>query len=250
MKILISPTKTMKMAASPHGMPGRPLFLEKTAAIAKAVQALSYEEAKKLWNCNDTLARLNFDRFQTMNVLKNTMPAVCLYDGLQFKYMRVETMSAQEKQYLNDHLRILSGFYGLLSPFDGIVPYRLEMQSKISIGGTSNLYDFWGKELYKASIDEDHTIIQLASKEYAKCIDRYAEKHDHIITVEFLTWQHGTLRQQSTYAKMGRGDMVRFLAAQKAEAPEVMKSYRGLGFRFDGEKSNEGRYVFIKNGEV
>lgn len=247
MKILISPTKTMKTAVSSEGVPGKPIFLEKTSSIIQAVQALSYEEAKKLWNCNDALARLNFDRFQSMNVLQNTVPAVSLYDGLQFKYMRAETMSEEEKKYLNDHLRILSGLYGILSPYDGIVPYRLEMQSKISVDGASSLYDFWGKDLYTASMDGDHTIIQLASKEYAKCVERYAGKEDHMIAVDFLTWQHGTLRQQSTYAKMGRGDMVRFLAVQKAESPEVMKAYKGLGFHFDSEKSDEGRYVFIKS---
>ncbi len=249
MKILISPTKTMKTDAHCEDVLGTPEFIEKTREIAESVQQLSYEEAKAMWRCNDKLARLNYERFQQMNLTKEMRPAVECYDGLQFKYMHTDTMGKEEKAYLRTNLRILSGFYGILRPFDGIVPYRLEMQVQITIGTCQNLYDFWGNLLYKEAMDEDRTIIQLASKEYAKCIEPYVELKDRVITVDFLTEQNGKCRQQSTYAKMGRGEMVRFLAEKKAQSPEVMKDFSALGFVFDKRESSETQFIFIRQAE-
>lgn len=249
MRILISPTKTMKPVVSVADTLGTPVFIEKTEEIQKAVQHLSLEEAKFMWQCNDKLARINYDRFQHMNLMKENSPAVELYDGLQFKYMHVDTMKERETAYLQSHLRILSGFYGILRPFDGIVPYRLEMQARISVGGAKNLYEFWGRHLYEEAIEEDHVLIQLASKEYAKCIEPYADSSDRIIQVEFFTEQNGKRRQQSTYAKMGRGEMVHFLAEKHAQTPDAMKDFAALGFAFDETNSDEQRFVFVRQAE-
>ena len=136
------------------------------------IRALSYEEAKDLWRCNDKIAALNYERFQKMNLLKALTPALIAYEGIQYQYMAPEVFTQKEWDYVQEHLRILSGFYGVLKPLDGVVPYRLEMQAKACAGRTGNLYEFWGDKLYREIDDGDRIILNLASKEYFKCIEK------------------------------------------------------------------------------
>ena len=119
----------------------------------------------------------------------------------------VFTSSAMD--YVREHLRILSGFYGVLSPFDGVTPYRLEMQAALSVGGSGNLYEFWGDRLYRAVLDEDRTILNLASKEYSKAVEKYLQPEDRLITIVFGELADGRVKQKGTLAKMARGEMVR-----------------------------------------
>lgn len=247
MKILISPAKTMRADAAQKGA-GRPILLGETEKILCALRGLSYEEAKRLWKCSDKLAELNYRRIHEMD-LTHGAAALFLYDGLQFKSIGIDTLPESEKAYLAMHLRILSAFYGVLAPFDGIVPYRLEMQAKLSVEESADPYEFWGRRLYDSVMDEDRTMINLASKEYALAILPFLTDRDRMVTAEFLTEREGKCRQESTYAKMGRGEMVRFLAETGAKIPETMKEFSALGFHFDEDRSDENRYVFIRHGE-
>ena len=252
MKIIISPAKKMNTDTDSFGIKGLPEFLEDTKTLMKKIQSLSLLEAKALWKCNDNLARLNYDRFQSMNLEEGLTPAVMAYEGLQYQHMAPSVMEAEELSYLADHLWILSGFYGLLKPFDGVAPYRLEMQAKLSVKGCRDLYEFWGDRLYKRlyaqrenSGDEDRVIINLASKEYSRCIESNITDKDRLITVEFGQITEGKVKQKGTLAKMARGEMVRFLAERKAADPEEMKGFDRLGFVYSEELSGEGRYVFV-----
>lgn len=247
MKILISPAKTMRVDVMQKGT-GIPIFLGETEKILSALRRLSYEAAKRLWKCNDKLAGLNYSRIHEMNLNHGTA-ALFLYDGLQFKSIGIDTLPIAGKEYLATHLRILSAFYGVLRPFDAIVPYRLEMQAKLCIGESEDLYAFWGRRLYDSVMDEDRTIINLASKEYVSAILPFLTARDRMVTVEFLTEREGKCRQESTYAKMGRGAMVRFLAETEAETPERMKGFFALGFCFAPDHSDESRYIFVRHGK-
>lgn len=129
---------------------------------------------------------------------------------------------------------------------DGVTPYRLEMQSKAKINGCADLYDFWKDSLYKEVRDESGIIINLASKEYSKCIEKYLEKDDIYITVNFCEKSGERLVTKGTYAKMARGEMVRFMAENSIYDPEEIKKFDRLNYVFRQDLSNDREYVFEK----
>lgn len=247
MKIIISPAKKMNVDTDTYAISGMPEFIKDTEILMNAVKKMSFEEAKALWKCNDKLARLNFERFEYMDLKRALTPAVMSYEGLQYQHMAPGVLTAAAISYIEEHLRILSGFYGLLRPFDGVVPYRLEMQAKLAVHGSRDLYDFWGKRLYRSLLDEDRIIINLASKEYAKCIEKYITPDDRFLTVEFGEVADGKVKQKGTLAKMARGEMVRFLAEKNITDFEYIKEFHELGFSFSKERSCEEKYVFVKD---
>ncbi len=183
-------------------------------------------------------------RIQKMELHRRLTPAVLSYEGIQYQYMAPAVFETQMLEWVQEHLRILSGFYGILRPMDGVTPYRLEMQAKLSCDGFRDLYEFWGNSLYEAV--KGHTILNLASKEYSRCVERFLEPEDRFITCVFGERNGSKIVQKGTYAKMARGEMVRFLAEHKAEKPEEAKKFEGLGFHFDEKASDEKNYVFVR----
>ena len=142
MKIIISPAKKMNTDVDTLAPAGTPVFLKDTEHIMEWMRQLSYEEAKKLWGCNDKIARQNFERFRDMDLHRHLTPAILSYEGIQYQYMAPMVFEEDMFTYVQAHLRILSGFYGVLKPMDGVTPYRLEMQAKAKIGGTKDLINF------------------------------------------------------------------------------------------------------------
>lgn len=245
MKIIISPAKKMNVDTDSFAAEGIPEFIEDTKILMKAVKSLSLPEAKALWKCNDKLAKLNYQRFSDMDLERALTPAVMSYEGLQYQHMAPGVFTAEAISYIAENLRILSGFYGVLKPFDGVTPYRLEMQAGLSVNGCKDLYEFWGDRLYQSLIREDGTIINLASKEYARCIEKYITPEVRFITAEFGELTDGKVKQKGTLAKMARGEMVRFLAENRIACPEEMKEFHELGFSYCEELSSADRYVFL-----
>ncbi len=245
MKIIVSPAKKMRQEDS-LSYEGVPIFLEKTTLLMKGIQALSYEDAKALWKCNDKIATLNVERFANMSLTEGLSPAILSYEGLQYQHMAPEVFDRKQLEWVQEHLRILSGFYGVVRPLDGIVPYRLEMQAKGDFPNSTNLYDFWGKAIYQEIIHEDGVVLNLASKEYSKCVEKYLTAEDRFIVCQFVELIDGKLKQKGTLAKMARGEMVRFLAESQGTAPEDAKKFDKLGFVFAESYSTETNYVFIK----
>lgn len=247
MKIIISPAKKMNVNTDIFPCPEIPVFLNRTKELMNYMQGLSYEDAKKLWSCNDKIAGQNFERYAHMDLEKGLTPAIISYEGIQYQYMSPVVFSEDALEYVQKHLRILSGFYGILKPFDGVTPYRLEMQAKASIGNYRDLYDYWGSDLYEQlTLDDDHVILNLASKEYCKCIEKYIQPKDCYITCVFAELINGKAVQKGTLAKMARGEMVRYLAENKIEDLEGVKKFPGLGYEFSESLSKEFEYVFIK----
>lgn len=244
MKIIISPAKKMTVDTDTFPVLQMPAFLEKTEKLKQAVQKLSYEEAKELWKCNDKLAQLNYTRFHEMDLEKNLTPAVLAYEGLQYQHIAPQVLTEKGLQYLQEHLRILSGFYGMLSPFDGVVPYRLEMQAKLAIGNARNLYEFWDDTIYQGIKDKDHLIINLASKEYSIAVQPYLQPGDQFVTVEFGELRDGKLKQKGTFAKMARGEMVRFMAENQINNLEVLKEFHEMGLGYVPELSDDCKMSF------
>lgn len=246
MKIIISPAKKMNIDTDTFSYTALPPFLTETEALMYYIQALSYEEMKRLWYCNDQIAELNYRRFQEMNLRRRLTPALISYEGIQYQYMAPEVFSQDQWDYVEEHLRILSGFYGVLKPLDGVTPYRLEMQAKTRVNGMKNLYDFWGRKLYEEVIDDDRIILNLASKEYSKCIEKYLRSEDTYITCVFGEWKDGKVIQKGTQAKMARGEMVRFMSENAVKEPMELRGFAQLGYHFEEELSSQTEYMFIK----
>lgn len=266
MKIILSPAKKMRSREEEIPSRGLPLYLKDTEDILRWLREKSYEELKSLWKCNDKIAAQNVERLEHMDLKSRLTPAILSYEGLAFQYMAPSVLEERQLEYLQNHLRILSGFYGILHPMDGVTPYRLEMQAQAMIGENKNLYEFWGSKLYEAltekngdpatkekaagKVTEGEKIINLASKEYSKCIEPYLSDKDCFITVHFCENVKGKLVTRGTYAKMARGEMVRYLAEKEAENPQEIKGFCRLGFQFRKDVSSETEYVFERKTEV
>ena len=248
MKIILSPAKKMNVNLDILEYNRLPEFLEQTEEILAWLKSKTHEELQKLWGCNDKIARQNFERLAHMNLRKQLTPAVLSYEGIAYQYMAPAVFEGDHFDYIQDHLRILSAFYGVLRPLDGVTPYRLEMQAKASIGGQKDLYAFWGRRLYDAVIDESRIIINLASREYYKCIEKYLTNEDRFITITFCEKSQDKLVTKGTYAKMARGEMLRFMAENKIEDPVQIQRFDRLGYVFRDSLSSEMEYVFERIG--
>ena len=247
MKIIISPAKQMKINTDLFACNELPVFMDRAEILKDWICSLTYEEQKALWACSDKIARQNTERFANMDLRKDLTPALLSYDGIQYTYMAPAVFEDGQYEYVQEHLRILSGFYGVVRPMDGVVPYRLEMQAKAAAAGTKNLYEFWGDSLYREVRDGSRIIINLASKEYSKCIEKYLEPEDRFITCVFGEPEKGKLVQKGVYAKMARGEMVRFMAGIHAERPEQMKDFNWSGYCYDDDRSSDTEYVFVRD---
>lgn len=245
MKIILSPAKKMKKDDD-LGFYDLPVFLDKTKEILKCLKSLSKNELKEIWKCNDKIADENIDRLEKMNLEGDLTPAILAYDGIAYKYMAPSVFEDSQFSYIQEHLRMLSAFYGVLKPMDGVRPYRLEMQAKLRVGDYKDLYAYWGDNLYKSIVDESHVIINLASKEYSKCIEKYLNERDRYITITFCELLNGKLVTKGTYAKMARGEMVRYMAENNISDVEKIKSFDRLDYVYRSELSSDDEYVFEK----
>ncbi len=250
MKIILSPAKKMNVNSDILSCKGLPEYLPQTQELLSWLKSKSYADLKKLWGCNDKIAEQNFRRLERMNLYQNLTPAILSYEGIAYQYMAPAVFEDSQLTYIQEHLRILSAFYGVLKPMDGVTPYRLEMQAKAAIGGHKNLYDFWGRRLYDAVREENGIILNLASKEYSKCIENHITPEDTCVTCVFGEWVDGKIVQKGTYAKMARGEMVRFMAENKIETPSEVKNFDRLHYRYCDELSSEHEYVFVKSTET
>ena len=251
MRIILSPAKKMRVDSDSLSPVSMPVLLSQTKEILRWLQTLSYAEAKNLWTCNDKIAEENYARLQDMDLdsKASLTPAILSYDGIAFQYMSPAVFEDRQFDYVQEHLRILSGFYGVLKPMDGVTPYRLEMQAKAKVAETVNLYEYWGDALYKEVRDDSGVIINLASKEYSRCIEKYLQSEDQFITCIFGELENGRVVQKGVYAKMARGDMVRFMAEHQIEDPEMLKTYDRMHYHFSAERSSETEYVFIRENK-
>ena len=245
MRIIISPAK--KMNVDTDSLPWRdlPVFLPKTQQLCTQLQGMTDAELKKLWKCNDSIAALNIQRLQNMDLHSRLTPAVLAYKGIQYQYMAPGVFTEQAFQYIQEHLRILSGFYGILKPFDGVTPYRLEMQAKLRVGECKDLYAYWGDSLAKALLEGTDCIVNLASQEYSVCVSKYLPANVRFITCVFGEEKDGKVIEKGTMCKMARGEMVRYMAENHIEDPEQIKAFDRLNYRFDGNRSDDKIFVFI-----
>ena len=246
-RMIISPAKKMVTDNDWLAAEQMPCFLDRTEKIRAYLDHLSYEELKQRWGCSDKLARGNEQRLRQMRLTEHLTPALLAYEGIQYQYMAPRVFTDDQWDYVRSHLRILSGFYGVLRPTDGVVPYRLEMQAKARVDGAGDLYEFWGADICREVSRDADVILNLASKEYSRCVEAYAREAPPVITCVFGEKKGEKVVQKATLAKMARGEMVRYLAECGAEDLDAVRKFRVLDFQFAPELSGDDRYVFLRN---
>lgn len=246
MRIIISPAKKMNIDTDSLAWRDLPGFLPQTEEILENLREMDYDALKKLWKCNDKIAAQNVERLEHMDLRKQLTPAVLAYEGIQYQYMAPTVFSDKEYDYIQEHLRILSGFYGVLKPFDGVVPYRLEMQAKLQIGDAKDLYAYWGSMLADRLAAETDWVINLASKEYSSAIVRHLPDNVRMITCVFGEEADGKIIEKGTLCKMARGEMVRRMAEQEVKSPEELKTLELSNYVYEEMYSDETTYTFLK----
>ena len=246
MLIILSPAKKMRVDTDSFCARDLPRFLDKTETLLAALRDMEPRALQTLWKCNDKIAALNVERLADMDLRRNLTPALFAYEGIAYRYMAPNVMTGEQLAYVAEHLRILSGFYGVLRPFDGVTPYRLEMGAKLSAGGCRDLYQFWGGALAEWLCAEGGCIVNLASKEYSRAVEPHLPPDTRFVTAVFGERVGGKTVEKGTMCKMARGEMVRWMAEHRVERPEQMRDFDRLGYRFRPEESGETTYTFIK----
>ena len=243
MKIIFSPAKTMKQ---PEATTSRtlPVYLEETEKLLFKLRQMSFQELKTLWKCSDEIVKENQQRIKEMKLNSCLSPAIYAFEGMAYKHLNAEALDEKSMEYLDSHLRILSGFYGVLRPFDGVRAYRLDMEHRLKTESFKNLYDFWGDKLYRAVKDDSGLILNLASEEYGKCVRKYLKPEDRFISCVFVENVKGQLKQKSSFSKMARGEMLRYMAENKIQDPQELKAFNALNFEFRAELSGDEEFIF------
>lgn len=247
MQIIIAPARRMRTDTDSFPVDRLPEFIDQTQQILDYLRSLSYSQVHRLWwNCSEKIARPNYQWLHQMNLRRDLTPALIAFTGLQYQYMAPDVFSDEELNYVQNHLKILSGFYGILRPFDGIVQYRLGMGDRAHVNGTKNLYEFWGSRLADPLYQHNSLVINLASQEYSKAIKPYVTGGRQFVTIKFGEIIDGKVKQKATLAKMARGNMVRYLASQDASSLDQVKEFH-LGYHYDEQLSDKTTLVFIKD---
>lgn len=253
MKILISPSKTLNFDDyNTYGKPTDCRLLSHTSELHKILTKYSINEIKNLMNVSDKIAELNFNRFKTWeNPSESSISkqAIYAFKGDVYSGLDVDTIKEDKFEYMQNNLRIISGFYGLLRPFDKILPYRLEMGTKLKNSKGKNLYEFWGEKitglLSEDILNKDDHVINLASNEYFKSI-KVNSIESKVITPTFKEFKNGSYKTIAIYAKKARGLMSRYIIDNELENYKKLKNFNVDGYFFDSNLSNDLNYVFTR----
>lgn len=251
MLIIVSPTKQMKWCKD-HLPQDLPILSKNSQMILEELYKLDKDKIMALMKVNEKIALENLERYKDIHFDKNGSCALFTYQGLQFQRMNIQDES--QITYLQEHLRILSGLYGVIKPLDSIYPYRLEVQAKLPVNGSKDIYDFW-KDTIACTLQKELSlhklpfILNMASKEYEKAVLPYLSD-DSYITLTFKIKKQGKLKVESTQAKMARGAMIHYLSTHQIETLEGVKKFDEDGYQFIKELSNDKEFVFVKESQI
>ncbi|MEO1638728.1 MAG: peroxide stress protein YaaA [Pseudomonadota bacterium] len=253
MLVVVSPAKSLDMDPV-EITPTVPAFQEDAVRLSKTARNLTLKDLKGLMDISDDLARLNRDRFKAFAAepaADAVKPAALAFNGDTYQGLEAKTLTEDDLAWAQDHLRILSGLYGLLRPLDAIQPYRLEMGSRLKTRRGKSLYDYWGDTLAKAlnaqaeAVDTD-TLINCASQEYFGAADRKALKLQ-VITPTFMEIKDDKPRIVSFFAKRARGAMARYVVENRLTAAEEIKGFTSGGYAYDADLSEGNKWVFVRD---
>ena len=255
MLILISPAKTLDLDSElPTSEFSKPDYLKQAKGLIDVLRELNPEQLSKLMGISDKLAELNYERnmnWSTPFTPKNARPALLTFKGDVYAGLNAYEFSDRDFTFAQQHLRILSGLYGVLRPLDLMQPYRLEMGTKLANPTGDNLYDFWGDQVSRALTKQldalgSRTVINLASNEYFKAVK--TDKLDaDIITPVFRDLKNGKYKVISFFAKKARGRMSAWLIQNRVQKIEQLKDYDLDGYRYNEEQSKGNDWVFTRD---
>jgi hypothetical protein len=250
MLIVVSPAKKMDMDPVEGITPTRPAFQAEADELAGVARDLSAGDLQKLMKISDSLARLNADRFRDFGEMEEK-PAALAFAGDTYQGLEAASLDTEEMAWAQEHLRILSGLYGVLRPLDAIQPYRLEMGSRLKNARGKTLYDYWGDRISGAlSAQADNVgtdvLVNCASQEYFGAVDRDALTL-RVITPVFMENKAGTPKIVSFYAKRARGAMARFIIQRRLTDAEGIKEFDTGGYRFRADLSEGDSWVFLRD---
>ena len=252
MLLLLSPAKTLDYRSPlpnlPHTLPS---FLDDSARLIEVLRRKSPQELASLMDISDPLAALNAARYEAWTrkfTGRNARQAVLGFDGDVYDGLRARELNPADLEWAQQHLRILSGLYGVLRPMDWMQPYRLEMGTPLRVGEAPNLYRYWGSRIAEhlnevLAADRTPVVVNLASQEYAKAVDRKALKA-RVIDCVFEEWKPGGWKIISFPAKKARGLMARYAVTKRVETPRKLEAFDLEGYRFDAAASQPQRLVF------
>ncbi len=254
MKIIISPAKSLDFEkALPVSTHTKPVFIKQSKEINKVLKTLKPTDLSSLMSISDNLAELNWQRnkvrkYKLTELSTTVRQAVFAFNGDVYTGLDAYSLTASQIDYLQNHLQILSGLYGLLKPLDAIEAYRLEMGIKLPVANKKDLYDFWKDTVTTAlnkGFKKGDVLVNLASNEYFNVVDKKALKAK-IITPEFKDYKDGKLKMISFFAKKARGLMVRYMAENNITNVEDIKQFNVDGYGFDANLSTENKWVFTR----
>ena len=252
MKIVISPAKSMNFESKPptHEF-SQPVFLKEADRLSKILKKKSARSLSKLMSISPALGQLNYERNQNWELpfdLDNAKQAVYAFTGEVYRGLDANSLPLEDLNFLQEHLRILSGQYGILKPLDLMQPYRLEMGTKLKVGVKPNLYKFWDNHITKtlnAELEEGELFVNLASNEYFKVLQPKDLKVP-VITPVFKDYKNGEYKMIMTFAKLARGLMVRYIVDHKVTSLEGLKGFNYNGYGFDANLSTDTELVFTR----
>ncbi len=255
MLTLVSPAKTLDYE-SPLATQvySQPRFIEHSRELIDTLRQLSVQDIAELMKLSDKLASLNVARYeswQSEHSLENARQAILAFKGDVYTGLEAETFTAADFEFAQQHLRILSGLYGVLRPLDLLEPYRLEMGTKLKNPRGDNLYQFWGERITESLNEElaeqdSDVVINLASNEYFKAV-KPKSLQARLITPVFKDFKNGQYKIISFYAKKARGLMSRYLIQNRIETPEAIKQFDLEGYYFSAEQSKGDTWVFLRD---
>jgi len=254
MLLVISPAKTLDyetpVTTAEHTMPD---YLDDAALLVKRARQYSMDDVMSLMAVNEKIAQLNVERFKKWRrpfTPKHARQAVLAFKGDVYVGLNALSMDDGDLAFAQQHLRILSGLYGVLRPLDLMLPYRLEMGRKIDTERGKNLYEFWGNSITEGLNEafqgkESRCLINLASNEYFKVIKPKFLQAE-IITPHFKDYKNGDYKVMGVYAKKARGMLSRYIIKHRIEEPEAIKQFSEDGYRFNAAMSSEHDWVFTR----
>lgn len=252
---LLSPAKALDYETPPHvATHSQPLFVRQATQLIGLLREKSPQEIATLMDLSDPLAGLNVARYHAWTpsfTTQNAKPAVLAFNGDVYEGLDARSLSEQDLAWAQDHVCILSGLYGVLRPMDLMQPYRLEMGTRLATPKGKNLYQFWGTQIadylnQRAAADASPLIVNLASEEYFKSVDRKALKPD-VVTCVFEELKAGQYKVISFMAKRARGLMVRYAIARRATGVDELKGFDLEGYAFVPAASEDHRLVFRRD---
>ena len=258
MLLVISPAKTMDFDTPANtAIASKPMMLKDSAILIDRMREFAPDDLVNLMGVSKKIAELNTQRFMNWRVpftKKNAKQALLAFKGDVYTGLSAETFTEDDLEFAQQHLRILSGLYGVLRPLDLIQPYRLEMGTKLVNEKGKNLYEFWDKKPTQALNKQltslnSSTIINLASSEYFNAVDKSALKAN-IVTPVFKDYKNGKYKIISFYAKKARGLMSAYIIKNKLQEPSEIKKFNVDGYYFEPQGSTKNEWLFLRDADT